>query len=102
MIDNLRKEIAHLIVEMSVNSTDLRPFPLNTILKAMSECKVRISDKYKAKKQALEIIKELEKVLPIKRARMRIQVTFENGTQVGHLKSVMSTLFEGEYEIEKE
>lgn len=82
MIDNLKKEIAHLIVELSVNSNDLRAFPLNTILKAMTECKVRINEKKKAKVQALEILKELEKVLPIKRARMRVQLILQDGKQI--------------------
>ena len=49
LIDNMKKEVAHLIVEMSVNSNDLRPFPLNAILKAMTECKIKVSEKRKAK-----------------------------------------------------
>jgi len=50
MMDNLKKEVAHIIVEMSVNTNDLRAFPLNTILKAMTDCKIRIIEKHKAKK----------------------------------------------------
>ena len=50
LIDNLKKEVAHLIVEMSVNANDLRAFPLNTILKATTECKIRINEKQKANK----------------------------------------------------
>jgi ribosome maturation protein Sdo1 len=34
----------------------------------MSECKVKLNENRSAKKQALDIIKELEKILPIKRA----------------------------------
>ena len=77
-LDDLKKEIAHLIVEMSVNATDLRAFPLNIILQAMSECKIRINEKQTAKKQALEILKELEKVIPIKRARMRVLISLQS------------------------
>lgn len=79
MLDNLRKEIAHRIVEISVNATDLRAFPLSTILQAMTECKVRINAKQEAKKQALEILKELQKVIPIKRAQMRIRIRLQSG-----------------------
>lgn len=49
-LDNLKKEIAHLIVEMAVNSKDLRPIPLSQIIKAMDECKIKISDQHTAKK----------------------------------------------------
>ena len=68
VLENLRKEVAHIIVNMSVNSNDLTPYPLSQILKAMSECKVKLNEKQPAKKQALEILKDLEKVIAIKRA----------------------------------
>ena len=76
VLENLRKEVAHIIVNMSVNANDLTPFPLSQILKAMSECKVKLNEKQPAKKQALEIIKDLEKVIPIKRAQMRVLMSF--------------------------
>ena len=65
-----------MIVEMVVNSKDLRPIPLSQIIKAMDECKIKINDQQNTKKQALDIIRELEKsqVIPIKRARMRILI----------------------------
>jgi ribosome maturation protein Sdo1 len=50
VLENLRKEIAHLIVSMCVNSKDLSCFPLSIILKAMSECKVKLNEKQPAKK----------------------------------------------------
>ena len=67
-LESLKKEIAHLIVSMSVNKDDLTNFPLSIVLKAMSECKVRIVENKPSKKQALDLIKELERVIPIKRA----------------------------------
>jgi len=39
----MKKEIAHLIVEMVVNAKDLRPIPLSQILKAMEDCKIKIN-----------------------------------------------------------
>lgn len=53
---------------MTVNSESLTPWPITQIMKAMSECKIKLNEKSPAKKQALEIIKELEKIIPIKRA----------------------------------
>ena len=57
---------------MTVNSESLTPWPITQIMKAMSECKIKLNEKSPAKKQALEIIKELEKIIPIKRAQMRV------------------------------
>jgi len=72
---------------MSVNKNDLSSFPLGMIIKAMAECKtIKISENKAAKKQALEIIKELEKIIPIKRAQMRICIKFDNLKQLVDLK----------------
>ena len=49
-LENVRKEVAHIIVGMCVNSKDQSNFPLSIILKAMSECKVKLSDTKSAKK----------------------------------------------------
>ena len=68
MLEDLRKEVAHIIVDMCVNPKDLSSYPLSIILKAMSEAKVKLNEKVSAKKQALEMIKEIDAVLPIKRA----------------------------------
>ena len=76
--ENLRKEVAHLIVNMCVNPADLSSYPLSIILKAMSECKVKLNEKQPAKKQALEIIKEMQAVLNIKRAQMKLKIQLSN------------------------
>ena len=44
----------------------------------MNEANVKINPKHDAKKQALEFIKELKKVISIDRARMRLKISFEN------------------------
>jgi len=44
-LENLRKEVAHIIVAMCVNSKDLTSYPLSIILKAMSEKKVKLNEK---------------------------------------------------------
>lgn len=75
MLESVRKDIAHKIVEMCVNSNDGSNFPLSIILKVMGECKVKINEKKPAKKQALELVNQLrDHGLPIKRARMRVAI----------------------------
>lgn len=44
-LENLKKEIAHIIVDMSVNKETLSSWPISIILKAMSECNVKINEK---------------------------------------------------------
>jgi ribosome maturation protein SDO1 len=58
-LENLRKEVAHVIVGMCVNPEDLSSYPLSIILKAMNQCKVKLSEKQPAKKQAVDIVKDL-------------------------------------------
>ena len=41
-LENIRKEVAHVIVGMCVSSKDGVSFPLSIILIAMSECKVKL------------------------------------------------------------
>ena len=42
-LENLRKEVGNLIVNMSVNTNDLTPWPISQIMKAMQECKVKLN-----------------------------------------------------------
>ena len=49
-LENLKKEIAHMIVEMVVNTNDLRAIPLSQIVKAMDECKIKINVEKNTKK----------------------------------------------------
>ena len=45
-------------------------------MKAMDEIHVQINPKNNAKKQALDFIKDLKKVIPIERAKMRIRISY--------------------------
>ena len=75
ILESTRKEIANKIVEMVIDSTNGGSIPLETILKMMSEAKVKIHDKKQIKKQALDIISELAAAgFPITRARMRVSI----------------------------
>ena len=50
MLEQIRKEIANRIVEMSVHAKNGSSFPIEIILKVMGEAKVNISEKKAAKK----------------------------------------------------
>ena len=102
MLESVRKDIAHKIVEMCVNSNDQSNFPLSIILKVMGECKVKINEKKPAKKQALEIVGQLrEHGLPIKRARMRVAIQMASQEQMKYMQELLEKHFADEYTIER-
>jgi ribosome maturation protein SDO1 len=84
-----------------VNTTDGKQFPVSIILKAMAEANVKVNPKHDAKKQALEFIKELKKVIPIDRARMRLRVAVESEAQVEKLKEIITRDHAQDCEIER-
>jgi ribosome maturation protein SDO1 len=85
-LDNLKKDIANIIVSKCVNTKDQKQFPVSIIVKAMNEVNVKINPTQSAKKQALEFIKDLQKVIPIERAKMRIKVIFPKEGQSEEMK----------------
>ena len=44
LLENMKKEVAHLIVGMSVDKQNLTSVPLTIVLKAMNECKVKLNE----------------------------------------------------------
>ncbi|KAF8665113.1 hypothetical protein AX16_000580 [Volvariella volvacea WC 439] len=73
----LRKEIATLVAEKSVDPATQRPYPVGIIEKAMTEAGFSVKPNKTAKSQVSECLKliQQESKLPIQRARMRIKVT---------------------------
>ena len=49
ILENLKNEIAHKIVDMSVSSKDGTAIPLSIILKVMGEFKIKIYEKKPSK-----------------------------------------------------
>jgi ribosome maturation protein SDO1 len=90
-LESLRKDIANIIVSKCINSKDGTQFPVSIILKAMNEANCNINPTQNSKKQALEFIKELQKVIPIERSRMKIKVTFDNQLQREKLEEALSS-----------
>ena len=74
--EDLKLEIANIIVKMCVNSENGNQFPVSIIQKAMNEANIKVNTNKSAKPQALQAIKELQAILPIERARMNLRITF--------------------------
>jgi len=76
-LSSLRKEIATLVAEKSVDPATQKPYPVGMIEKAMNEAGYSVRQGKNAKSQVAECIKLLQSDsnLPIQRARMRIRVT---------------------------
>lgn len=71
----MRLDIANRVVKMGVNAKDGNAFPVSIILKAMNELNFKINPNKAAKPQALALLGELKKVLPIERAKMLLSIS---------------------------
>ena len=74
--DSLVKDIASIIAEKTLNHKNFNRFPVTVILKAIDAIHLAVKPSESAKKQALVVMKLLEKVLPIRRIRMRLGLYF--------------------------
>lgn len=78
---NLYKDIATIVTKKCVNSKNSRPYTVDSIVKAMKEViHFAVSETKSAKQQALEVIKQLEKVMPLERAKMRLVLNLNTAT----------------------
>ena len=69
------KDIATFVANRTVNPQTKLPYTVSFVEKAMKEIHFSVNPKKSAKKEALDVIKLLEKKYPIQRAKMRIKVT---------------------------
>jgi len=74
--ESLIKDIANIVAEKTLNSKSFTRFPVTVILKAINAVHYAAKPGESAKKQALALIKTLEKVLPLRRIRMRLGLHF--------------------------
>mmetsp|Transcript_10366 Transcript_10366/g.12576 ORF Transcript_10366/g.12576 Transcript_10366/m.12576 type:complete len:453 (+) Transcript_10366:41-1399(+) len=77
------RDIATIISEKCINPTNSRPYTVSTILSALrDDLKYGLIPGRSAKQQALDLIKKLQKVIPIVRARMHVRIhdTVDNQT----------------------
>lgn len=97
-LTTLRREIATLVAEKSVDPATQRPYPVGIIEKAMTEAGYSVKQNKSAKSQVSECIKALqtESKLPIQRARMRIKVSIP----VADKERLKDKLLEGAEKVE--
>ncbi|KAK4764785.1 hypothetical protein SAY86_025875 [Trapa natans] len=69
------RDIATIVMERTINPETLRPYTISMIERLMHEIHFAVDPNSNSKKQALEVIRELQNQFPIKRAPMRLRFT---------------------------
>mmetsp|Transcript_35941 Transcript_35941/g.94228 ORF Transcript_35941/g.94228 Transcript_35941/m.94228 type:complete len:252 (-) Transcript_35941:310-1065(-) len=72
--DQLFTEIANTVAARCVNPDTSRPYTIAQIERAMKDIHYSVQPAHSAKKQALEVEKQLRETIPIERAQMRLQI----------------------------
>ncbi|PVU94350.1 hypothetical protein BB561_002609 [Smittium simulii] len=75
-LENAYKDIANIVAEKCVNPQTKKPYTVTIIEKAMAELHFSVKPNQSAKKQALDVIKQIQtgKKLPIERVQMRLRI----------------------------
>lgn len=94
--ESMKLKIANIVSTMCVNKKNNVPFPVPIILKAMDDIKFNVKDSHAAKKQALQLIKELPKVLPLERAKMKIKFSCTDSTKSAEVIDWMTKKYDKE------
>ncbi|KAJ9675134.1 hypothetical protein PVL29_024186 [Vitis rotundifolia] len=69
------RDIATIVMEKTINPETQRPYTSSMIERLMHEIHFSVDPNSSSKKQALEVIRELQKHFPIKRCPMRLRLT---------------------------
>ncbi|XP_056163571.1 uncharacterized protein LOC130136955 [Syzygium oleosum] len=69
------RDIATIVMQRTINPETQRPYTISMIERLMHEIHFAVEPNSNSKKQALEVIRELQKHFPIKRAPMRLRFT---------------------------
>ncbi|XP_056160986.1 uncharacterized protein LOC130135548 [Syzygium oleosum] len=67
------RDIATIVMQRTINPETQRPYTISMIERLMHEIHFAVEPNSNSKKQALEVIRELQKHFPIKRAPMRLR-----------------------------
>ncbi|PVV01314.1 hypothetical protein BB560_004270 [Smittium megazygosporum] len=75
-LESMYRDISTIVAEKCINPQTKKPYPVSIIEKAMKELQFSVNPNQSAKKQALDVIKQLQssQKLPIERAQMRLRV----------------------------
>lgn len=69
------RDIATIVMQKTVNPETQRPYTISMIERLMHEIHFAVDPHSSSKKQALDVIRELQKHYPIKRSPMRLRLT---------------------------
>ncbi|XP_022749278.1 ribosome maturation protein SBDS-like [Durio zibethinus] len=69
------RDVATIVMQKTINPETQRPYTINMIERLMHEIHFAVDPHSSSKKQALEVIRELQKNFPIKRSPMRLRLT---------------------------
>lgn len=69
------RDIATIVMQKTINPETQRPYTISMIERLMHEIHFAVDPHNSSKKQALEVIRELQKHFPIKRSPMRLRLT---------------------------
>lgn len=99
MYESLYRDIVTIVCNLCINPDTQRPYPPGIIDRALKEMHFSVKPGKSAKKQALEIIRKLKKVIPIDRAQMRLEIFITNSALSRKVKAMLKN---GESNIEKD
>ncbi|KAJ3681464.1 hypothetical protein LUZ60_015953 [Juncus effusus] len=68
------RDIATIVMQKTINTETQRPYTISMIERLMHEIHFSVDPNTSSKKQALDLIKELQKHFPIKRSPMRLRL----------------------------
>lgn len=68
------RDIATIVMQKTINPDTQRPYTISMIERLMHEIHFAVDPHNSSKKQALEVIRELQRQFPIKRAPMRLRL----------------------------
>lgn len=68
------RDIATIVMQKTINPETQRPYTISMIERLMHEIHFAVDPNSNSKKQALEVMRELQKHFPIKRAPMRLRL----------------------------
>ncbi|KAJ8510912.1 hypothetical protein OPV22_001346 [Ensete ventricosum] len=68
------RDIATIVMQKTINSETQRPYTISMIERLMHEIHFAVDPNTSSKKQALEVIRELQKHFPIRRSPMRLRL----------------------------
>jgi ribosome maturation protein SDO1 len=93
IIEMKKRQIIEYIVRNAIDPKTHLPIPRTRIESAMNEAKVTIDPNKDAEGQAIQIVKEISKVIPIKLAKALIQISCPP-QYAGKIKGVLNSLGE--------